>query len=366
MAETLRVGIVGANVERGFAIAAHIPALQVLPNYEITAVCTTRESSAKQAADYLGIPLAFTDPAQLAAHPDVDIVAVSVRVPAHRDIVLAAIAAGKHVYCEWPLGRNTGEDKELLAATEAAGVRHMVGVQARGAPWANYVKDLVAAGDLGRVLSATMAVTGASYPPSAGSAHMFDRSAGMNTLTIAGGHTLDLLRYCLGDLRTLSAFEVNQQPEVVTPSGEKLAKNTLDQLVLSGIVGDDIAVSYQLRGGGTPRLPRFFFEIHGSDADVILTSIPTTTESMQRQHLSVTRRSPDGELTELTMPDSYRIVPAETPPGAAFNVAQMYARFAQAIEAGVPADPAFDIGVSLHELLDAVTRSSETGEAQNP
>ena len=363
--DKLRVGIVGANIERGFAIAAHIPALQVLPGFEITAVCTTRQTSAAQAADYLGIPLAFTDPAQLAEHPDVDIVAVSVRVPSHRDVVLAALAAGKHVYCEWPLGRNLEEDRELLAAAEDAGVRHLVGLQARAAPWANYVRDLVANGDLGRVLSATMAVTAASRPPSADSAFMLDRAAGMNSLTIAGGHTLDLLRYCLGELRQLSAFEVNQHPQVTTPEGMTLNKSTLDQLVVCGVIGDDLAVSYQLRGGGIPREPRFSFEIHGEEADLVLTSLPTTTESMQRQHLTVSRRSPTGELVALDVPDSYRLVPPETPPGAPFNVAQMYLRLAHAIEGGVPADPGFDVGVSCHELLEAVTRASESGSIRS-
>lgn len=365
-ADKLRVGIVGANVERGFAIAAHIPALEVLPGFEITAVCTTRQESAAQAAAYLGIPLAFTDAARLAEHPDVDVVAVSVRVPSHREVVLAALAAGKHVYCEWPLGRDLNEDRELLAAAEHAGVRHLVGLQARVSPSVNYVKDLVEQGSLGRVVSATMAVTAASRPPSADSAFMLDRANGMNALTIAGGHTLDLLRYCLGDLRVLSAFEVNQHPQVVTASGETLAKSTLDQLVLCGIIGDDVAVSYQLRGGGTPREPRFFFEIHGEEADLVLTSLPTTTESMQRQHLKVSRRSATGELVELDVPDAYRWVPPETPPGAPFNVAQMYQRLARAIEEDVPADPGFDVGASCHELLEAVIRASDTGRVQGP
>ena len=362
----LRVGIVGANIERGFAIAAHIPALQVLPGFEITAVCTTRQASADQAAEYLGIRLAFTDPARLAEHPDVDVVAVSVRVPSHRAVVLAALAAGKHVYCEWPLGRNLQEDRELLSAAESAGVRHLVGLQARVSPSVNYVKDLVAQGHLGRVLSATMAVTAASRPPSTDSAFMLERANGMNPLTIAGGHTLDVLRYCLGELRVLSAFEVNQQPQVTTASGETLTKSTLDQLVLCGVIGDDLAVSYQLRGGGIPTEPRFSFEVHGEEADVVLTSLPTTTESMQRQQLKVARRAPTGELVDLQIPDTYRWVPPETPPGAPFNVAQMYMRLARAIDEGVPADPGFEVGVSCHELLEAVTRASDSGQVQRP
>ena len=103
----IRVGIVGANPSRGFASIAHIPALQALADFEISAVCTTRQDSADAAARHYGVPLAFCDAEKLARHPDVDLVAVSVKVPDHYLPVMAAIEARKHVYCEWPLGRNT-------------------------------------------------------------------------------------------------------------------------------------------------------------------------------------------------------------------------------------------------------------------
>src|SRR5215469_1968520 len=112
----IRVGIVGVSPNRGFASIAHIPALQALPEFEIVAVCTTRQDSAEAAARHFQIPLAFSDPVKLANHPDVDLVTVSVKVPDHYSPVMAAIDAGKHVYCEWPLGRNTDEAVRLLDA----------------------------------------------------------------------------------------------------------------------------------------------------------------------------------------------------------------------------------------------------------
>src|SRR6516165_7937765 len=125
----IRVGIVGANPSRGFASIAHIPALQVLPDFEISAVCTTRQESADGAARHYGVPLAFSDAAKLAQHPDVDLVTVSVKVPDHYQPVMAAIEAGKHVYCEWPLGRNTDEAIPMRAAANRKGIRHAIGLQ---------------------------------------------------------------------------------------------------------------------------------------------------------------------------------------------------------------------------------------------
>ncbi|HEY3911135.1 MAG TPA: Gfo/Idh/MocA family oxidoreductase [Stellaceae bacterium] len=154
--DKIRVGIVGASPERGFASVAHIPALLGLPDFAIAAVCTTRQESAEATARHFGIPLAFCDPVALARHPEVDLVTVSVKVPDHLPPVMAAIEAGKHVYCEWPLGRNTAEAERMLAAAEDKGVIHAVGLQGQWSPTLNYIKDLVADGYVGRVLSATV------------------------------------------------------------------------------------------------------------------------------------------------------------------------------------------------------------------
>ena len=152
----IRVGIVGANPSRGFASIAHIPALQALPDFEISAVCTTRQDSADAAGRHYGVPLAFCDAEKLAQHPDVDLVTVGVKVPDHYAPVMAAIDAGKHVYCEWPLGRNTDEAVRMRDAANRKGIHHAVGLQGQVSPAINYTKDLIADGYVGRVLSATM------------------------------------------------------------------------------------------------------------------------------------------------------------------------------------------------------------------
>src|ERR1700680_547397 len=152
----IRVGIVGASAQRGFASIAHIPALQALPQFEIAAVCTTRQESAEAAARHYGVSLAFCDPEQLARHPDVDLVTVAVKVPDHYRPVMAAIEAGKHVYCEWPLGRNTEEEQEMREAAELKGVRHAVGLQGQHSPTIAYVRDLIADGYVGKVLTASL------------------------------------------------------------------------------------------------------------------------------------------------------------------------------------------------------------------
>ncbi len=359
----IRVGIVGASANRGFASIAHIPALRALPQFEIAAVCTTRQESAEAAARHYAVPLAFSNPDAMARHPDVDLVTVSVKVPDHYDPVMAAIAAGKHVYCEWPLGRDTEEAGQMLEAAERAGIRHVVGLQGQTSPAINYARDLVAEGYVGRVLSATMIGCAPNWGAAIDRSYQADRANGANLMTITGGHQIDALCHCLGEFREVAAFVVSQRDRIHSEdAGGLIPKTSPDQLVVSGIVGDGAAVSFQIRGG-MARGTEFLFEIHGDKGDLALTA--TERASMQRQDLRVQGAQGEAKaLANLPVPASYRWVPEGVPEGSPYNVAQLYARLGERIQDGKPASPGFAAAVTRHRLIDAIVRASETGRKQ--
>jgi predicted dehydrogenase len=359
----IRVGIVGASASRGFASIAHVPALSALPQFELAAVCTTRPETAEAAARHYGAKLAFSDPDELARHPDIDPVTVSVKVPDHYRPVMAAIEAGKHVYCEWPLGRDTDEAVRMCDAAEARGIRHAVGLQGQMSPAINYARDLIADGYVGRVLTATMIGCAPNWGATIDRAYQADRANGANLMTITGGHQIDALCYCLGEFRELTAFAVSQRDRIpLEATGEMVAKNVPDQLVVNGIVADGAVVSFQIRGGMT-RGTEFLFEIHGDQGDLVLTA--TARASMQRQELTVRgAHGTDEELVELAVPAKYRWVPDGLPDDSRYNVAQLYARLAESIRDGKPATPSFAAAVTRHRLLDAIMRASETGRKQ--
>ncbi len=361
----IRVGIIGANPQRGFASIAHIPALQALPEFEITAVCTTRQDSADAAARHFRAPLAFCDPEKLAQHPDIDLVTVSVKVPDHYRPVMAAIDAGKHVYCEWPLGRDTDEAMLMLGAAERRGIRHVVGLQGQMSPAINYVKDLVADSYVGRVLTATMITCAPNWGASIDRAYQADRANGANLLTITGGHTIDALCHCLGEFRELTAFVVSQRDRIpLQHTGEMVAKTSPDQVVINGIVGNGVVVSFQVRGG-MARGTDFLFEIHGTEGDLVLAA--TSRTSMQRQELRVQAARGEGSaLADLPVPGKYRWVPEGLTADSRYNVAQLYAKLGEHIRDDKPASPGFDAAVARHRLLDAIARASDTGQKQYP
>ena len=186
-------------------------------------------------------------------------------------------------------------------------------------------------------------------------------------MTITGGHQIDALCHCLGEFRELTAFAVSQRDRIpLEATGELVAKDTPDQLVVNGIVGgrnaEGAVVAFQIRGGMT-RGTEFLFEIHGDRGDLTLAA--TTRASMQRQELIV--RGAQGtakDLAELPVPPRYRWVPEGLAEDSRYNVAQLYARLAESIRAGKPANPSFAAAVTRRRLLDAITLASETGQKQ--
>lgn len=358
----LRVGLIGATVTRGWAMASHIPALKGLPDFELAAIATSRRETADAAAKAYGVPLAFADYHDMVKHPDLDIISVSVKVPMHDAMVRAALAAGKHVYCEWPLGRDTSEAERLASLARSTGTRCIVGLQARGAPVVNRVKDLVAEGYVGRVLGTTMIVTAPTWGGSTdeASAYLYNEANGATLLTIPGGHSLDALCYALGEFRELSATVERQRKEAfIEGTVRRVVMNAPDQVVVNGVLSSGAVVSFHARGGmkvGTP----FLWEIHGDKGDLVVSGNAT----VQYADLKLQGSQAGLPLADLPIPASYRHVPDSMPAMRPYNVAQFYVELGRAIREGRNPRPGFYDAVVRHKMLDVIRKAASTGTRQ--
>lgn len=353
MTKPIRVGIVGANAERGWARDAHVPALAALPGFELAAVSARSQPLADAARAAFAAGRAFGDSLALVRDPGVDLVAVTVKVPEHREIVLAALAAGKHVYCEWPLGRDLAEAQEMAhAVTPASHVA--IGLQALSAPAVRQAAELVAQGAIGapktlRVFSPT-AGWGAEAPPHY--AYLQDRRNGATLETIAGGHTLAAVEAIVGAYTQVDARASILRPTVrIAGSGDVVARTCADHMMLLG-VHESGCVSTLEVAGGTPRTP-FLLELTGESG-----------------WLRITGAHPGGyQVANLSLETSVNglAAPAPSAPqleGAPANVAEAYARFAADIAAGARTVPGFEAAVRLARLLDLIEEASRTGERQ--
>jgi predicted dehydrogenase len=359
---TLGVGIVGVNPARGWAATAHIPALRALPNYEIRALSAQSAASARAAGQAYGVSAVFSDHELLVGQPDVDVVAVTVKVPRHHELVSAALAAGKAVYCEWPLGRDLDEAREIAALAARQGVRTAVGLQARQAPAIEFVQQLLRDGYVGEVLSTIL--VGVSVPGNVvvrANAYMLDKANGANVLTVAVGHSLDVLSYVLGEFVELSAMSALRRPLItVEETGEQVVKSAPDQIAVIGTLASGATATVHIReavAGGTG----FLWEINGTDG-----TLRITADGAQPQifPLTVSGAGGRGELAELPVPARFKgttstLASLEGAP--AYNVGRAYAAFAADIENGTHTVPDFTDAVRRHEVIAAIEQSAALG-----
>jgi predicted dehydrogenase len=96
----IQVGIVGASAQKSWAQISHVPAINDLSGLTLAAVATRNEQSARKSAEAFGADRWFSDPLAMIGDDQIDVITISVNVPAHRELVLAALSAGKAVYCE--------------------------------------------------------------------------------------------------------------------------------------------------------------------------------------------------------------------------------------------------------------------------
>src|SRR4051795_1267938 len=363
-AKRIRVGIIGANPDRGWAAQAHIPALRSLSaDFEITALSTSRRESADAASTLFGVPRAFDNHQELVNSPAVDVVSVTVKVPYHLELATAALEAGKAVYCEWPLGNGLKEAETLAALAKNQGVLAVAGLQARSAPAVAYVRDLVEQGYVGEVLSTTLLGSGMGWGPTAEpyNAYLNDRKNGATMLSIAVGHTADALCYCLGEVRELSAtMAMRRQTFTIAETGESKPMTADDQVAVSGLLDGGAAFSIHYRGGAL-RGTNLLWEINGTEGVVQLTSA-----GGQPQIFDLELRGGNGAqatLDALPVPDEYRWAPVQVA-GPSTNVAQAYARFARDYREGTHLCPTFEDAVTRHRMLDAIETAAASGERQ--
>jgi predicted dehydrogenase len=359
MAHKIRLGFVGANVHATWASQSHFPALLASPDVELTAVCTTRPESAAEARKAFGAKLAFHDVRAMVASPEVDAVAVVVRVPAHYEATKAAIDAGKHVYTEWPLGRTTAEAEALAALAQVKGVQTAVGLQSRVSPTLMYLKEQIEAGYVGEVLAchATAMRDGALARPSSRTWQR-DARLGANTLTIANGHVIDALRFVAGPFARVACLVTTQARHWYETDTQQLVEVTApDNVLVSGQLASGAVASVHVAavpwaGSG------FRMEIYGRDGTLVTTG---NVSSQRGERLRLRGARGSHALRELAIPERFVYVPADFPRGDPFNVGQMYALFAEAIRTGQSRLPTFDTAVDLHRFIDTIRQASQTG-----
>lgn len=351
------IGIIGANAERGWAARSHVPAIQASDEFRLTAVATTRAESAALAQERFGADHAFTDAKTLVAHPDVELVVVAVKVPAHVELVTAALKAGKHVWCEWPLAESAAAAESLRADASSLGVHHVVGLQARFSSAVAKARIMLAEHRLGTVLSANLysaRAKGNTRGVPGWTAYTYDAHDRAGLVEVMGGHALDLIQFLLGPVRQLTATTAIRRSEhMVAETGNPIDVSAADHLLATSVVDGGAVIAIHLHDGEAV-LPRTRMEIMGTQGDLALVSAPTTdpwAAQLQIGELNLYHASPGQPSWQPVPvePDQFHHLPVE-----ARNVSRLYHELASDLRQDTRHAPDFNVAYRLHRLIEPV------------
>jgi predicted dehydrogenase len=359
----IRVGLVGANPDRGWGSGVHRRVIEQLPGFELSAVCTTRAQSAEEAARRFGARHAFTDAAALASSPDVDLVSVCVLAPQHYAITRAALLSGKHVYCEWPLALTLDQAEELAALAADRGVKAMIGLHLRGSPALRYAADLIAQGFVGTLFGVALQVR--VFGPMMGA--MATRSGGTTLLSIYGGHLLDAVDHYFGGIADLAARAAVHLPPI-DETGAAIARDAADHLLIQGSLQEGALFSVDLAGASLAGLGSSW-RIDGSEGTLILSSADPTLPAIEALSLQGARAGE--EMRAMPIPRQYDCdaIPAEPDryfayPGsdasraALVSIGNLYGQLGRAIRSDDPIEPDFHRAVQVQRLLARIDRTA--------
>lgn len=247
MSKVAGVGLIGAGWIGGVHAEQYlrVPQLGGLPGLEVKLRAISDvipPAMAKLANDY-GFERQYADWHDLIADPEVTLVDICAPNSMHREIALAAAAAGKHIFCEKPMSMSGADGQDMLKAVEAAGVHHMVNFNYRRVPAIAFAKQLLEQGALGEVYHIRGGFSQDFYvdPKVQWTWRFGKKTAGGGSVSTMGCHVFDLARYLMGDVSRLVADLKTVIPERPTRDGG-MAKVDVD---------DNSSLLLQFRNGST-------------------------------------------------------------------------------------------------------------------
>ncbi|KOV52686.1 myo-inositol 2-dehydrogenase [Streptomyces sp. AS58] len=378
MVDALGVAVVGfgwmgrVHTQAYARVAHHYPRLPLRPR--LVTVAEEVPGRAEEAAAQFGFESATRDWREVAADPRVGAVSITAPNFLHREIGVAMAAAGKHIWIEKPVGLTAEDARAVADAVAGAGVRGAVGFNYRNAPAVEAARDLIASGELGDVTHVRIRLFSdyAAHPEGALTWRYERERGGSGVLGDLASHGVDLARFLLGDITSLTADTAVFVPRRARPTGAIAGHSRATGGELGEVENEDY-VSCLLRFASGARgvleacrvsvgeQNNYGFEVHGTKGAVFwdfrrMNELGVSRgTTYQDQPVSTVYVGPgDGEF-------------AAFQPGAAnamgyddLKVVEAY-RFLRSIAEGTahgatPAD-----AVHSAAALDAMTRSARTG-----
>lgn len=345
MTDKVRCAVVGAG---GFAEICHVPGLQSHPHAEVVLLCGRNEERRSAMAARLGVPETAADYREVVARPDIDAVTITTPNVSHAEIALAALQAGKHVFCEKPLAMNAAEAEAMLRAAEERGLVHQVAFTFRYTHGVAGLRDRLRGGEVGTPFFIRMVGEGfGDLRPESRVRWRHQRAlAGAGMLADMGSHYFDLVHWVAapvaevcGLLLAVDRVRPGMDGQPVRPDTDDLAHVWFR--TTSGIAGEFRSSRVTPAHGETG-----YLEVVGEEGSLLASLTRGNGDRLRRFR-------PDGSVDEVALPPESRS-------GEPYALGRMMRSFVDSILRGRPdpdLDPTFEAGLAAQQAQDAVLRS---------
>lgn len=378
MVDALGVAVVGfgwmgrVHTQAYARVRHHYPRLALRP--ELVSVAEEVPGRADEAAEQFGFASATRDWREVAADPRVRAVSITAPNFLHREIGVAMAEAGKHIWIEKPVGLTPPDARAVADAVAGAGVQGAVGFNYRNAPAVEAARDLIASGELGTVTHVRIRLFSdyAAHPDGALTWRYERERGGSGVLGDLASHGVDLARFLLGDITSLTADTAVFVPERARPTGATAGHSLAVGGELGPVENEDYAnclLRFASGARGVLEACRvsvgeqnnYGFEVHGTKGAVFwdfrrMNELGVSRgTTYQDQPVSTVYVGPgDGEFGAFQ-------------PGAAnamgyddLKVVEAY-RFLRSVAEGTPYGATLADAVHSATVLEAMTRSAESG-----
>ncbi len=333
---------------------------------QIVGVATSRAESAAKAASEIGCGYWTADYRELLARPDIQVVDVNVPNHLHEEIVLAAAAAHKHIYCEKPLAVSVAQGKRMVQAASDAGVLTQMTFNFRFFPALERARQLIAEGFLGRLYSFRGRYYRSSYidPAKPLSWKLRSETSGAGALYDLGAHIIDMLYSLLGEFGQVQAtLETVIRERPTTLGGGEMAPVDVDDIALLHIrLRDGTLGVVEASRLGTGFTNELTFEIFGekgslrfdaANAGILEVYDVGAPDAPIGGRRGITRVESGNRYPGAKMPDWTMA------PGFLRSHSECQANFVRAVAESRPTSPSLADGLHVQAVLEAALRSSQ-------
>ena len=380
MSRSLNVAMIGYK----FMGKAHSQAWREAPLFfdvpvkpVMKVICGRHEGPLREFADRWGWQETATDWKQVVARKDIDIVDISTPTNTHFEIALAALKAGKHIFCEKPFVLTAAEAKKLAAVADKAGVTHYLNHNYRRCPAVAHAKAMIDAGRLGTIFHWRGCylqdwIIDPDFPLTW---HLQKEIAGAGPHYDLNSHSVDLARYLVGEIESVQAMTstfVKERP--VAADTDQVAFSAKSKAAKKGkVTVDDAAfmvVQFENGALGSFEASRFaggrknfnYFEIYGSKG-----SLTWNLERMNELQF-YNREDPGADAgfkTILCTESAHPYIAGWWPPGHMIGYEHEFVHavvdFLQGVDSGGGIQPNFHDGLQCMRVLEAGLKSAATG-----